>query len=283
MGEDLIDQEHNMEKEEIILVNSLRDDDLSLVPEHALAASSSEPGDMVPVKCEIIIEPEIPSSLALHEAFAVLSEAPWKELATSRPVWAMAIAHAANNWGLYINLSWTPTFYAEQYGLSIKESAFLSVLPSIAGAAGGLLAGSSADYVIQRIGGGVDERTAVRKTFQAIALLGPALCLFTLAEKMPSAPFAAQLLLTGAIGMQAFNCAGYGAATQEKAAKWSGLLYSVTSLPGVIFGSIGVALTGNILDRTGQDWSCVFNLVAIVDVIGALAFIVLYDSKRELD
>ena len=214
---------------------------------------------------------------------AVLKEAPWKKLATSKAVWGMALAHAANNWGLYINLSWTPTFYQEQYGLSIKDSALLSVLPSIAGAAGGLLAGNSADYIIEKIGGGIDERTTVRRIFQAIALLGPALCLFALANEMPSAPFAAQLLLTGAVGMQAFNCAGYGAATQEKASKWSGLLYSITSLPGVIFGSVGVALTGDILDKTGQDWSSVFGLVAAVDVVGALSFLVLYDSKREFE
>ena len=204
-------------------------------------------------------------------------------LASNQPIKIQAIAHAANNWGLYINLSWTPTFYSEQYGLSIKDSALLSVFPSIAGAAGGLFAGSSADFILEKVGGGIDERTMVRKAFQAVALLGPALCLFALANEMPSAPFAAQLLLTGAIGMQAFNCAGYGAATQEKAAKWSGLLYSVTSLPGVIFGSIGVALTGDILDNTGQDWSTVFRLVALVDTIGALAFISLYNSNREFD
>ena len=159
----------------------------------------------------------------------------------------------------------------------------MSVLPSIAGAAGGLFAGSSADFIIEKVGGGINERTIVRKVFQSVALLGPALCLLALANEMPSAPFAAQLLLTGAIGMQAFNCAGYGAATQEKASKWSGLLYSVTSLPGVIFGSVGVALTGDILDNTAQDWSTVFRFVALVDAVGALAFISLYNSDREFD
>jgi len=284
---DIVDQGHNCKEEETVLVNTLRDDDMSLVPEHAITSSrvrvETESVTSESEPPEIIIEPELPSSSAFEEAATVLQEAPWKKLATSRAVWAMAIAHAANNFGLYINLSWTPTFYAEQYGLSIKESALLSILPSVAGAFGGLLAGNAADYVIERSGGGLDERTAVRKAFQAIALLGPAFSLFTLANDMPSSPFTAQLLLTGAIGMQAFNCAGYGAATQEKASKWTGLLYSVTSLPGVIFGSIGVALTGDILDKTGQDWSSVFSLVALVDVVGALAFVVLYNSKREFD
>jgi len=287
---DLVEIEHTSEdEEEIVLMNTLQGDDISLVPEHVLTRSvvdnvsfGGEASNRSTMK-EMIVEPEQPSPSAFEEAGAVFKEAPWKELATSKAVWAMAIAHAANNWGLYINLSWTPTFYSEQYGLSMKDSALLSVLPSIAGAAGGLLAGSSADFLIDKVGGGINERTVVRKAFQSVALLGPALCLFALSNEMPSAPFAAQLLLTGAIGMQAFNCAGYGAATQEKAAKWSGLLYSVTSLPGVIFGSIGVALTGDILDNTGQDWSTVFRLVALVDTVGALAFISLYNSNREFD
>jgi hypothetical protein len=41
----------------------------------------------------------------------------------------MFLAHAANNWGLYNNLSWTPTFYAEQYGLNVQESAFCWLFP----------------------------------------------------------------------------------------------------------------------------------------------------------
>ena len=84
----------------------------------------------------------------------------------------------------------------------------------------------------------------------------------------------AQLLLTVQVGLQAFHSAGYGAGPQEKAGpKWSGLLYSITTLPGVMVGSLGVYTTGVILDQTGQDWSQVFALNGFVDVVGAIAFI----------
>jgi len=63
----------------------------------------------------------------------------------------------------------------------------------------------------------------------------------------------------------------------------SGLLYSVTTLPGVIFGSVGVYLTGRILDSTHQDWSYVFSLNAAIDVLGAAAFVALYNSKKEFE
>merc|ERR1712071_331970 len=122
------------------------------------------------------------------------------------------------------------------------------------------------------------DTTNIRKVFQGIALLGPSICLALLSSRIPESPSTAQLLLTGTVGLQAFNAAGYGAATQEKAGeKWSGLLYSITTLPGVLFGTMGVYLTGQILDSTDNNWSLVFGCNAGIDVVGALAFLLLYD------
>jgi len=234
-----------------------------------------------------------------NRATAIMN-APFKAMITSRGVIAMTIAHAANNWGLYTNLAWSPTFYREQYSLNVHDSATLSILPSVAGAIGGVVAGTVADRLLKN---GAD-RTAVRKLFQGLALFGAATCLSILTYIISSAsvplrtdiaasdyysinsyntPFMAQTLLTCAVGLQSFNAAGYGASAQEKAGdKWAGLLYSVTSLPGVIMGSVAVYATGQILDL-GLGWNYVFGLNVIVDIIGAASFIALYDSRKEFD
>jgi len=274
------------ERDVTFLVNSMREDDASLLIERRDLASCM--GEEEEEK-----EDDKNKNEALEEALSVLKAAPWSKLIKSPGVWAMTLAHAANNWGLYNSLSWTPTFYAEQYGLNVKESAFLSVLPSVAGAIGGIVAGSVADKIIVSLNSNLKENdtmdsvsisTNVRKTFQAIALFGPGLCLLTLSSHIPDQPLTAQALLTGTVGLQAFNAAGYGAATQEKAGeKWSGLLYSITSLPGVMFGSLGVYVTGQILDATSQDWSIVWGLTGCINILGALAFVWLYDSKKEFD
>jgi MFS transporter, ACS family, solute carrier family 17 (sodium-dependent inorganic phosphate cotransporter), other len=238
--------------------------------------------------------PEVESSIALRSEIKLMDDAledslqfiksaPWTEFAKSPAVWSMTLAHAANNWGLYNSLAWTPTFYAEQYGLNVKDSALLSVLPSVAGAVGGLIAGLTADALIRNLGENADT-TTTRKIYQGIALFGPAVCLATLASHIPEQPWVAQTLLGLGLGLQAFNAAGYVAANQEKAGeKWTGLLYSITSLPGVMVGSFGVYLTGQILDVTQQDWSAVFGLTAVVNALGATAFVLSYNSKREFD
>jgi ACS family sodium-dependent inorganic phosphate cotransporter len=217
-------------------------------------------------------------------ALQSVQAAPIKDMLSSRGVQGILIAHAANNWGLYNNLSWSPTFYAEQYGLNVRDSAFLSILPSVAGAVGGIFAGTVSDAWIRQSDASDEAITRIRKIFQGIGLYGPAICLLILAQHIPEQPWVAQSLLMGAVGFQACNAAGYGPATQEKAGTtWSGLLYSLTSLPGVILGSLGVYTTGQILDYTHQDWGVVYNVNALVDVVGATGFVALYNSTKEFD
>mmetsp|Transcript_3624 Transcript_3624/g.4929 ORF Transcript_3624/g.4929 Transcript_3624/m.4929 type:complete len:571 (+) Transcript_3624:107-1819(+) len=216
---------------------------------------------------------------AMKEGSRILEEAPLREMRQSIPVIAIAVAHAANNWGLYNNLAWSPTFYSETYGLNVRESAFFSVLPPVVGALSGIMAALVADKIIATGA----ELTVVRRAFQGIGLLGPAACMFCLANHIPETPENAQLLLTGAVAMAAFNSAGYGSATQEKAGeKWSGLLYSLTSLPGVLFGSVGVWITGQILEASGR-WDQVYFLNGSINVLAGIFFIAFYNSKKEYD
>lgn len=102
--------------------------------------------------------------------------------------------------------------------MNVKESAFLSVLPSIVGVVCGVTAGFSADKIIDSVckNGNIDARTNIRKAFQGLALIGPGACLFALANHIPDDPNTAQALLTGAVALQAFNVAGFSAGPQEK-------------------------------------------------------------------
>lgn len=231
------------------------------------------------------------NSLASHstqqpQTQLISTQAPWRQMIQSKGAWAICLAHSAKNWGNYLALAWTPTFYLEQYGIGVRDSAWMSVLPCLSGAVGGLIAGTTADAVVQRIKDPLDvtARTKIRKAFQSIGLLVPALSLGLLAWEIPEQAWVAQLYLSINIGFLSFNTAGYDAANQEKCGpQWAGLLYSITSLPAVLIGTGATYLTGRMLDASGQDWSLIYGLNAVVYVVGAIAFIVLYDSKREFE
>jgi ACS family sodium-dependent inorganic phosphate cotransporter len=234
------------------------------------AASDSEPKSL---------------STSWNESIRVFRDAPWKEFGRSKAVWAMILTHCSSNWGLYNYLAWMPIFYSEQYGIGVRDSAWLSVLPSVAGAAGGLFAGSVADWIIQNLKENDAQGIAnVRKLFQCLSSCGPAVAFAGLAWHIPEDPRFAQAFLTVAVFFMTFEAAGNEVCVQEKAGeRWVGLLYCITSLPAVMAGTLGVYITGQVLDMTHQDWSYVFGLNAFVYALGAAAFLAWYDSKREFE
>jgi hypothetical protein len=81
----------------------------------------------------------------------------------------------------------------------------------------------------------VETTTQIRKLFQTVGLVGPAIALATLAYQKPEQAWVAQLYLMVAVGLQSFNAGGFEAGTQDKAGpRWIGMLYSITSLPSVM-------------------------------------------------
>jgi ACS family sodium-dependent inorganic phosphate cotransporter len=224
-------------------------------------------------------------STSWKESIQVLQDVPWKDFGRSKAVWAMTLSHCSSNWGLYNYLAWMPIFYSEQYGIGVRDSAWLSVLPSVAGAAGGIFAGSVADSIIKTLKENDAQGIAnVRKLFECLSLCGPAVAFAGLAWHIPEEPRVAQAFLTVAVCFMTFGVAGNEVCVQEKAGeRWVGLLYCVTDLPAVMAGTLGVYITGKLLDMTNQDWSYVFSLNAFVYILGAAIFLAWYDSKREFE
>jgi MFS transporter, ACS family, solute carrier family 17 (sodium-dependent inorganic phosphate cotransporter), other len=238
--------------------------------------------------------PALPFGTTLEEPRIIAqSDAPWAALFQSSSVRAMCLTHCARNWGLYTILAWTPIFFMEHYHVSMADSAWLSVGPSVVGMSAGLGAGRLVDWVLPQIQARhdehdssrdvVDDLSMARKVAQTMALAGPAVVLTSMALEIPNDPIRAAQLFMLMAALQACGNAGNDASVQDKPQKWTGLLYSVTALPAVLVGSVSVYLTGQVLDWTHQDWSFVFGLNACVNVLGALTYAKWYNAKREFD
>ena len=103
-------------------------------------------------------------------------------------------------------LSWLPTYYADRYGVSLSELGSYTVLPYLLQIGTSILAGSIADGLINgRKEKGIEEESGVkqrmkrsvlivRKSIQAVGMLGPAIC-FALCAFLPSIPAASAALL----------------------------------------------------------------------------------------
>lgn len=76
-----------------------------------------------------------------------------------------------------------PRFYNSQFGLDVRSSSFLSVLPWVAMALGTNLSGWVADWLINRK---LLTTTKTRKLLQLLGSVGPAVCLMYLAWAAPA-------------------------------------------------------------------------------------------------
>ncbi len=207
-----------------------------------------------------------------------MDSVPWGEICASKEIRAIAVAHAVQNFGLYINLAWLPNYFHTKFDLSVGDSALSAVLPWIGGAVVGSASGYIADNLLQR---GVDK-TLIRKCAQTFANVVPGIALIGLSVANDLTSDQAVAFFVAACASAAACVAGFGSSVQDvcRNPKLASTLYSITSVPAVLFGSMGVYLTGVVLDATDQSWELVFRGTAAVYFLGAAYYASQYEAKK---
>jgi len=200
---------------------------------------------------------------------------PWRELLTQKPVWAIIIAHFCNNWGLYVLLSWLPSYFSSQLGISLKSVWIYVAPPWIAAFIMGNIVGVLADRLIYN--GWTVTRT--RRFMQAIGSAGPALALIALASVKDANT--AVVLLTLSMALSAFSYAGFASNHLDIAPRHAGIIFGISNTAGTIPGIIGVALTGLLVESTGS-YTSAFYLTAGMYVLGLLVWQLYSTGERIL-
>lgn len=82
----------------------------------------------------------------------------------------------------------------------------------------------------------------------------------------------------------AVNVAGFGSSVQDVcgSSKYMSAVYSVSSAPAVICGSLGVYGTGVLLEAT-HDWTLVFGTIASAYCFGAFVYCRDYIARKVID
>jgi len=196
---------------------------------------------------------------------------PWARLLLRAPVWAMASAHFATTWTLYVLLAWLPSYFKEVQGLTIANAGLFSAGPWLAMFVVTNLAASVSDRLIRR-GASV---TVTRKLMQCTGLLASAALLLALRDVR--SPTLALVLLCGATGVLGSAYSGFGPNALDLAPRHSALVFGFSNTLATIPGVVGVAVTGWLLDLTGT-YSAAFVLTAAVSALGALIYAVFFDA-----
>ena len=217
------------------------------------------------------IEKNAPSSKPAYKI-------PFKSLIRNKPFLAIVSATFANNWSLFVFLSFLPKFMDNELGIPLESSTFvtLMIIPSIISVLALNAGGYLADNLIKK---GL-RVIKVRKTVNSIGFFGSAICLFLIPYFDSILIIMILICITNLFtGLAA---GGFGVNHADIGPNATGTLVGIASTFGMIAGIIGNIVSGYVLEIT-QSWTFVFHIAATLIVIGALIYILFASDKKQFD
>ncbi|XP_031735090.1 sialin isoform X1 [Anarrhichthys ocellatus] len=197
---------------------------------------------------------------------------PWRAIVSSRPLWAIVVAHFSYNWTFYTLLTLLPTYMNDVLGFSIQQNGLLSALPYVGCAVFAVVSGQLADYLRETC---LYRTVTVRKCFSVVGMLGPAVFLVAVGYTGCNYTLAVTFLtISSALG--GVSASGFNINHLDIAPSYAGILLGITNtfatIPGMVGPVIATALTKQ---NTIDEWQSVFYIAAAINVFGA-AFYTLF-------
>ncbi|MBX9929662.1 MAG: ACS family MFS transporter [Gemmatimonadaceae bacterium] len=201
---------------------------------------------------------------------------PWGRLLRTPAVWAIIVAHFANNWSLYVLLAWMPSYLKSTFAVSVADAGVLSALPPLTAFFVANTAGAVADRMMRR----GRSATFTRKLMQATGLFGAASFLL-LVPFAPTLPVAVALMC-GVSGLLACTLAGFAPNGFDIAPRYADVIWGMSNTAATIPGIVGVAITGWLVQQTGG-YTAPFVLTAGVAMVGGITYQLIGSGERLID
>jgi ACS family sodium-dependent inorganic phosphate cotransporter len=202
------------------------------------------------------------------------SEVPWRLIFSKVPVWAIIVGHFCGNWGLYVLLSWLPSYFSSQLGVNLRSVWIYVAPPWIAM----FLCSNLSGWIADRLIAAGYSITFTRKAMQAVGFVGPALALSALATTTDAVN--AVIWLCISLGLGSFAFAGVGSNHLDISPRHAGVIFGISNTVATLPGIIGVVITGMLVDQTGT-YASAFYLTAGIYLFG-LVFYTLFGTGRRI-
>ncbi|XP_031634758.1 vesicular glutamate transporter 2-like [Contarinia nasturtii] len=193
---------------------------------------------------------------------------PWTDIFTSKAVYAICVAHFAENWGFYTMLTQLPSFLKDTLGYELEEAGFLAAAPYLALSILLLVAGYFADICQIR---GYLTTSQVRRYFNCGGFLAQTVFLMTAGYLM--SPIGTITCIITAIGLGAVAQCGYAVNQLDIAPQHASVILGISNTFSQIPGIISPVLTGYIVVNASPDeWKIVFMISSVVYLIGCVIY-----------
>ena len=197
---------------------------------------------------------------------------PWMKIATSRPVWACAIAYFTHDWGFYTMLTCLPMYMRDVLQFDMTQNGILSALPYVGKwfvlTGGGQLADwLRADHRMQT--------TTVRKLFCAAGLLIPGVFLIAVGFLDCNRILIASVFVLS-ISSSSLSWCGFAVNPLDLAPNYAGTLMGLTNTLATVAGILAPKVVGALTyhESTRAQWQKVFYIAAAIYGFGAATFAV---------
>jgi ACS family glucarate transporter-like MFS transporter len=199
---------------------------------------------------------------------------PWRALLTNPTILALFCSYFASGFGFQFFVTWLPTYFIREHGLTLQQSGAFAALPLAAGAAGCLLGGFVADGITRRTGNVTIGRRTVGVGGFLLGALG-----YAAAVVVPS-PAAAIGLLALASGAHDLTLPVVWATTTDVGGRFGGTASGVVNLASSLSGSLA-PLAAAWLHSVFGTFHAVFYTAAALYIGGAVMWLII-DPKRTL-
>ncbi|XP_073975331.1 sialin-like isoform X2 [Rhodnius prolixus] len=203
-----------------------------------------------------------------------LVSTPWKEIFTSRPLWALTIAEIGHDFGLFMMVSDLPKYMSDVMHFKIAENGVLSALPYLVMWIVSIFLGYLADLILSK---NLMHITRLRISLATLGAVGPAIGVI-LASYAGCNKSAVATLFTVGMGLMGFTYASLRVNSLDLSPNYSGTIMAIVNGLGSVSGMVAPVLVGGLTpNRTLMEWRLVFWVMAVV-LVGSNFFFVFWGS-----
>lgn len=167
---------------------------------------------------------------------------PWRAILTSRPVFAIAIAHMTYTYGFYTLVTLLPAYMKNILHFDMQSTGYISAIPYIVKSVLLLVSGYLADRFQQKQYLSV---TQVRKYFTNVSFL--VVMIFLLLAAYLTNTAAVIFCITMSVGLSSFSVSGFLANPLDIAPQFASIIVGISNTFGTLPGVISPILTGYIV------------------------------------
>jgi ACS family glucarate transporter-like MFS transporter len=197
---------------------------------------------------------------------------PWRALLLNKTMLALFCSYFASGFGFQFFVTWLPTYFMREHGLSLQKSGVFAALPLAAGAAGCVMGGVIADFITRRTGSVALGRRSVGVGGFLLGATGYA------AAVHAQSPGAAIAFLALASGAHDLTLPVLWSTTTDAGGRFGGTASGFVNFASSLSGMLA-PLTAAWLERAFGSFHAVFYTAAGLYVVGAGLWLIIEPRK----